>query len=184
MVGRIFLRKLRRDLWLRKGSLIALIAIMTVGVGVYVSMASVYRDLDGSRRRYYSEYRLADFIIQLKRAPRWSVEQTAAQDNVREARGRVQQAVLIDLPDEEQPISGTAISMPLHRTPVLNDILLRSGVWFTGKDNREVIVDQAFAKEHRLIPGSRIKVLLMDKQHDLLVIGAAMSPEYVYLIPP
>lgn len=184
MVSRIFLRKLIRDLWSRKGSLIALIAIMTVGVGVYIGMAAVYRDLDGSRRRFYSECRLADFIIQLKRAPRWSVQEVAAQANVREARGRIQQAVLIDLPGREEPISGTAISMPLHRTPVLNNILLRSGTWFTGKDNREVIVDQAFAREHGLVPGRRIRVLLIDKQHDLLVVGTALSPEFVYLIPP
>ena len=29
-------------------------------------------------------------------------------------------------------------------------------------------------------PGDRIKVLLLDKQHDLLIVGTAMSPEFVF----
>ena len=184
MVTLLFPRKMVRDLKSHKGSLAALLAIMTIGVGVYLAMASLYRDLDGSRRRYYAEYRLADFILNLKRAPRWSVDTVAAFPNVREARGRVQQAVLIEVPGREQPISGTALSLPARRAPVLNGILLRSGTWFSGEDRREVIVDQAFAKEHGLVPGRRIRALLLDKQHDLLVVGTAMSPEFVYLIPP
>jgi len=184
VVTRLFTRKMIRDLRTRKGSLAALLVIMTIGVGVYFCMASLYRDLDDSRRRYYADYRLADFIVTLKRAPRWSVETVAAFPNVREARGRVQQAVLIEVPGREQPVSGTALSLPMRRAPVLNGVWLRSGTWFSDADRREVIVDQAFAKEHGLGPGSRIRVLLLDQQHDLLVVGTAMSPEFVYLIPP
>ncbi|RJP27857.1 MAG: FtsX-like permease family protein [Candidatus Omnitrophota bacterium] len=183
-MSRLFLRKLLRDMKTRKGSLLALLAIVTIGVGVYIGFAAVYRDLDGSRERYYRDYRLADFTVYLKRAPAWSVQETAMLANVREARGRVQQSVLIEVPHQLKPISGTAISMPLRREPVLNDIFLRSGMWFSDNDKREVIIDDAFAKAHRLQPGSRIKVLLLDKQHDLLVVGTAMSPEFVYLIPP
>ena len=41
-------RKLVRDLWSRKGSLATLLVIMAIGVGAYVGMASVWRDLDGA----------------------------------------------------------------------------------------------------------------------------------------
>ncbi len=184
MTAVIFLKKLFRDLKGRKGSLLALMAIVMSGVGIFVGMAGVYRDLDGSRQQYYTNYRLADFTADLKRTPEWVVQDIETLANVQEARGRVRQAVLIEFPDQIKPISGSAISMPLHRTPVLNDILLRSGTWFSGADKREVIVNDAFAKAHGLKLGSRIKVLLLDKQHDLLVIGTAMSPEFVYLIPP
>ena len=47
MVNRVLLRKLVRDLRARKGSLLALVVIITIGVGCYVAMAAVQRDLAG-----------------------------------------------------------------------------------------------------------------------------------------
>ena len=177
------LRKLVRDLMQRKGSLLALVLIMAIGVGCYVGMAAVWRDMDGSRSRYYTDYRLTDLSVELKRAPNWAIAACASLPNVRALRGRVKMSVLLDLPNLQEPVSGTAISMPLSRGPVLNDILLRSGGWFSGANNKEVIINDAFARANHLVPGSRLKVLLLDKQHDLLVVGTAMSPEFVYLIP-
>ncbi len=60
-------RKLIRDLWGRKGSLVALIVIMVIGVGTYVGMASVWRDLDGARGDYYRNQRLAHFVVDFSR---------------------------------------------------------------------------------------------------------------------
>ncbi len=184
MVNRVMLRKLARDLLRRKGSLLALVVIAAIGVGSFVGMASVYRDMAAARAVYYREYRLADFAVDLKRAPRWAVHSVEQLPNVQAARGRVSLAVLIDLPGVEEPISGRALSMPTERRSVINDILLRSGIWFSGTSDREVIVNEAFARENDLRPGSRLKVLLLDKQHDLLVVGTAMSPEFVYVMPP
>ena len=179
----VLLKKLRRDIWDRKGSILALIVIMTIGIGCYVSMAGVYRDLSSSRDRYYIEYRLADFIVNMKRAPEQSLREVSALPNVRSVRGRVSIGVLLDVPGKKEPISGTAISMPEDRAPVLNDLLMRTGSWFSGHRDREVILNHDFAKANGLRPGSRIKALLLDKQHDLLVVGTAMSPEFVSLIP-
>ncbi len=125
-------RKLIRDLWGRKGSLAALLVIMAIGVGAYVGMASVWRDLDGARGDYYRNQRLAHFVVDLKRLPQWAVEESAALPNLSGLRGRVRQAVLMELPGVERPIPGAAISMPERRRPVLNDIRLRSGGWFSG----------------------------------------------------
>jgi len=184
MVSTLLLRKLVRDMLQRKAALVALLMIVTIGVGCWVGMATVFLDMDGARHRYYVGCRLADFTVDLKRAPAWAIDQAAALPNVRAVRGRVNIAARIDLPARDEPISGTAISMPESRAPVLNDVLLRSGAWFSGGDQKEVILNEAFARENGLLPGSRIRVLLLDRQHDLLVVGTAMSPEFVYLMPP
>ena len=183
MFTAILLRKLVRDLMQRKGSLSALLVIIAIGIGCYVGMAAVWRDMDGSRKRYYTDYRLTDFAVDLKRAPAWAIAACESLPNVRALRGRVKISVLLDLPGLDEPISGTAISMPLRPMPVLNDILLRSGAWFSGANDKEVIINDAFARANHLVPGSRLKALLLDKQHELLVVGTAMSPEFVYLIP-
>ena len=71
----VLLLKLLRDLKSRKGSLLALIAIVALGVGCYIGMAGTYRDLMTCRDRYYEDNRLADFSISFKRAPEWIVDE-------------------------------------------------------------------------------------------------------------
>ena len=183
MVNWVLVRKLLRDLLGHKASLLALVAVAAIGVGSYVGMTAVYHDMDGSRHRYYVGYRLADFTVDMKRAPEWAVEGVASMPNVRAVRGRVCMSVRVDLPNRQEPIGGTAISMPETNVPVINDCLLRSGQWFSGRDDKEVVLNDAFARANGLCPGSRIRVVLLDSQHDLLVVGTAMSPEFVYLIP-
>lgn len=184
MVSRILVRKMLRDLFARKLALAALLAIVAVGVGSFTAMRALHRDLDGARARYYGDYRLFDFVVDLKRAPAWAAARAAHLPNVRRLRGRVDIAVRIDLEGVHEPVAGRAISMPSGRAPVINDLLLRSGAWFSHDEAKEAILDDAFARANRLGPGDRIRVLLLDKQHDLLVVGTAMSPEFVYLIPP
>jgi len=184
MVSRVLLRKLFRDMLGRAGALLALLVIVTIGVGIFVGMAAVYRDLYDARRRYYAEHHLADFTVDLKRAPAHVVEEVAAMPNVRAARGRVNIGARIDLDDVDEPITGTAISMPEQQLPVLNGILLRSGTWFADGHDKQVILDDAFARANHLKPGDRIRVLLLDQRHSLLVVGTAMSPEFVYVLPP
>jgi putative ABC transport system permease protein len=183
VVSGLLVRKMMRDLFQRKLALAALIGIVTIGVGCFTGMTSLFRDLNGSRERYYRNQRLADFTVDLKRAPQWAVREVATLPNVREVRGRASVSVRIDLENHLEPIGGTAISMPPERVPVINDVLLRSGGWFSHADAKECVLNHQFAEANDLRPGDRIPVLLLDKLHHLLVVGTAMSPEFVYLIP-
>mgnify|MGYP006305240051 FL=1 len=184
MVTSVLWRKLGRDLWQRKGAVLSLVVVVAIGVGFFISMAGVWRDLDGARARYYTEQRLADFTLDIKRMPVTALDHVRGAPNVSDLYGRVRVAALLDLPGVEEPVSGTAISLPEKRRPVLNDVLLRSGTWFSCEDDRQAILNESFARENGLQPGDRIKVLLPDQQHDLLIIGTAMSPEFIYLMPP
>ena len=89
MVNGVLLRKLLRDLLNYKVALLALIVIITIGIGSFVGMSAVFRDMDGTRQHYYTGYRLADFTVDMKRAPEWAVEGVASLPNVRAVRGRV-----------------------------------------------------------------------------------------------
>jgi len=180
----IMLRKMGRDLWSRKWPVLALALIMMIGIGCYIGMASVWRDMDGSRATYYRDQRLADFTVDLKRAPAWAVAQVGGMPNVEEVHGRVGIEVRIDLPGLVEPIAGRAISLPENHRGVLNDILLRSGTYLGGVNKKEVILNEAFAQANNLGPGDQIEVLLLDRLHELLVVGTAISPEFVYVLPP
>ncbi len=181
--GGVLSRKLWRDLHGRKSSTLVLVALVAVGIGSLTMMLSLYDDLDRTRQAYYTDYRLAHFTVDMKRAPERAVEVVSAAPDVAHAEGRISLQVLIELEGRIEPIAGIAHSMPLRRRPVINDVFLSSGTWFTGDNEREVILNSSFALANKLRPGDRLKVTLLDEQHDLLIVGTASSPEYIFLLP-
>lgn len=181
--GGVLHRKLWRDLRGRKSSTLVLIALVAVGIGSLTMMLSLYRDLEGTRAAYYQDYRLAHFTVDMKRAPERAVETAAQAPNVASAQGRITLQVLIELEGKIEPVAGIAHSMPLIRRPVINDIFLASGTWFTGDSEEEAILNESFAAANHLRPGDRLKVTLLDEQHDLLIVGTASSPEHIFLLP-
>lgn len=178
------LRSLVREIRLRLGPLLVLVALGAVGSGCLLGMLAVYRDLEDSRARFYREQNLADFSLSLKRAPPDALEAAARQANVRHLEGRVRIEARVDLPDTPEPITSTALSLPRVRRPVLNDVLLVTGSWFEGSRDDQVILNHAFARAHDLRPGDHLDALVMGRQQRLLVVGTALAPEFVYVLPP
>ena len=47
-----------------------------------------------------------------------------------------------------------------------------------------MVVNEAFAGAHRLTPGSEFAAILNGRKRKLVVVGTALSPEFVYAIGP
>jgi putative ABC transport system permease protein len=62
-------RKLWRDAWHYRGQLAAIIAVVTCGIALFVTMRSMNGFLRNSRDSYYARYRFADIFAQVRRAP-------------------------------------------------------------------------------------------------------------------
>lgn len=178
------LRSLLREIRQRLGAILLLGALGAVGSGLLIGMLAVFYDLDASRARFYREQRLADFSLSLKRAPQSALEPVLRHPGVRHLEGRVRIEARVDLPDSPEPITSTALSLPRVRRPVLNDILLVSGTWFEGSREDQTILNDAFARAHDLRPGDHLEALIMGRQQRLLVVGTALAPEFVYVLPP
>ena len=56
------------------------------------------------------------------------------------------------------------------------------GTGFSDDRDEEVILSEGFAAKHDLQPGDRISVVLNRKRQSYLIVGTAISPEYVYLV--
>ncbi len=177
-------RKLLRELGRSWGLLLAIVSIMAVGVTCYVAMQSVYYNLSDARIQYYNQCRMADFWIDLKKAPLSEIESIARLPGIREVRPRIQFSVTVDIEDATEPINGLALSLPNARKPVINDIVLRQGDYFTPARRNEVIVNDAFARQHRLYPGETIHLLLNNRREELVIVGTAISSEFTYLLGP
>ena len=177
-------RKLRRDLLRTRGLLIAIIAIIAVGTGSFVGMLATYNNLEISKKPYYSQCRMADFWIDLKKAPVSEVQRLCNIDGVSEIRDRIVFQVVVDLEGVAKPVSGQVVSMPPEPAPVLNNLVMRRGSYFTRDRRNEVIVSEKFAKARHVEPGSFIHLILNGQRKKLFVVGTAISSEYIYMAPP
>lgn len=180
----VFDRKLCRDLWQSKGMLGAIVAIVAVGAGCLVGFQGTYRDLEKAKSSYYARCRMADFWIDLKKIPVPQLEGLARVEGVSEIRHRIRFPVLVDLEGVERPLGGLLLSLPQRPAPVVNNIVLRRGGYFTGQRRNEVIVTEDFAKARGIRVGSTIDLLMGRQRKSLYVVGTAISSESIYMTPP
>jgi putative ABC transport system permease protein len=66
----------------------------------------------------------------------------------------------------------------------LNRIYLRSGRTPEPGRAEEVVVYEAFADAHKMRLGSRFSAILNGRKRGLVVVGTALSPEFIYTIAP
>jgi len=177
-------RKLRREFRGAALRLLAITGIIAVGVAAYVEMDSCYQNLTDAKDRYYAQCRMADFWIDLKKAPVADLAEIGSLAGVSEIQPRIQFFATVDLEGETELLNGQVISLPDRRSPILNDIFLKDGGYFTPARENEVIVNDAFARKHRLRPGQWIHLILNDRRQELFVVGTAISSEFVYLVGP
>lgn len=177
-------RKLLRELYSSKGLLLAITSIVAVGMTCFVSMLSAYHNLQQAKVRYYRQCRMADFWIELKKAPSVELEQLTQMPGVMQVTPRIQFAATVDLEDVVKPVNSLLLSLPDQRQQVINDVVLKQGDYFTNERQNEVIVNASFAREHNLFPGSWIHILLDNRRQELFVVGTAISSEFTYLLGP
>jgi putative ABC transport system permease protein len=178
-------KKLRRDLLQSKGMLCAIIALIAVGTSFLIGMTGTYNNLNHSKLTYYSKCRMADFWIDLKKAPIANVDRALKEtEGISEIRTRISYPAIIDLKNVDKPLSATVISMPESNDKVINSIHLKNGSYFTPGKKNEVIVSARFAKARNIRPGSYISIIIKGQKKKLYVIGTAISSEYVFMVPP
>ncbi len=178
-------RKILRRLWQLRGQVVAIALVIACGVAVFVMMRGAVHTLDLTRNAYYERYRFADLFVPMTRAPNYLADQAALLDGVATAESRIHGSLLVDLPDGGLPgLSGTVLSVPVHSRPALNDLYLTSGRWPDPDRTDDAILLQGFALAHNLRPGDYLSVTMKGKRRDLHIVGLALSPEFVYPIPP
>ncbi|MGM0487449.1 MAG: ABC transporter permease [Planctomycetota bacterium] len=177
-------RKLARELYQSKGLLLAITSIVAIGMTCFISMRSAYHNLRQAKTRYYRQCRMADFWIDLKKAPLVEIAALEAIPGITQLTPRIQFAATVDLEHVSKPLNSLVISLPDRRQPVVNDIVLKRGDYFTHQRRNEVIVNAAFARHHNIHPGSWIHLLLNNRRQELFVVGTAISSEFTYLLGP
>jgi len=181
---RVLDRKLHRDLrriWLQA---LAIALVIGCGVAMYVMSLGTLRSLEESRTAYYERYRFAEVFASVKRAPEWLARKIAAIPGVARVETRIVSTVMIDVPGMAEPARGLLISVPERHAPDLNALHMRVGRYIEPDHPDEVVLNEAFAQAHGLLPGDHFHAVINGRKRLLNVVGVALSPEYIYSLGP
>jgi len=174
------LRDFRR-LWAQA---LAIALVIGGGVAALVAVVGSIRSLEETRAAYYERYQFADVFAQVKRAPKKLIDQIAEIPSVAAVEARIVRFALLDMPDSREPVTGQLISLPDDSEQRLNRIYLRAGRVPEPGRAEEVVVYEAFATAHNMELGSRFSAVLNGRKRELVVVGTALSPEFIYTIGP
>ncbi|MGE0554535.1 MAG: FtsX-like permease family protein [Gemmatimonadales bacterium] len=180
----VLARKLRRDLSRSVGPLVAVVAMMTAGVALFVSLRSMHGYLRDALTDYYGRYRFGDLFVTVTRAPLPVAQAIGAVPGVRQVDARVVSQVLLDVPGSNTVVSGRLVSIPDKPGSMLNALHLVRGSYPVA-DGAEVpvAISPTFATANRLDLGDTLAALISGRRQRLRVAAIAQSPEYVYEIP-
>ncbi len=175
-------RKMLRDLRLMWSQALTIALVVASGVAGFVTCFSAYDALSWSRDLYYADARFADVFATLKRAPLALERQLQTIPGAAHVETSVTQIVPITLPGVTDPIMGRLIGLDARAPQRLNVVDLRSGRMVEPHRNGaiEALVSEGFARARHLAAGERISALINGKREELLIVGIALSPEYIF----
>ncbi|HWE16720.1 MAG TPA: ABC transporter permease, partial [Hyphomicrobiaceae bacterium] len=177
-------RKLLRDLRRLWAQALAISLVVAGGVATLVMAVGSYRSLDDTRTAYYERNRFADVFALVRRAPKSVLADIRQIAGVAAVEARIAKLALLDIPDFEPPVTAQLMSLPEDNEPVLNRLHLRRGRLPEPQSANEAVVNESFAAAHGFVPGSRFSAILNGRKRSLVVVGTALSPEFVYAIGP
>ena len=176
--------KLLRDLWAMRGQVMAVSVVVACGVTLFITMNGTLISIKETRSVYYERYKMADIWAPVSRAPMHKIEQLKNIEGVISAVGRISSAALIDMPSVSEPVRAKVVSLPRADEVAINDLYLKLGKMPNPQAANEIVVSDDYAEVHGLTIGDEIKVTLYGVKRRLKIIGMALSPEFVYSIPP
>ncbi len=177
-------RKLLRDSWHYRSQFAAIAVVMACGVSVFVALRSMHGYLRSRQAAYYAEQHFAELFAQVNRAPASVAERLRAIPGVQTVETRVTARAVLEVPGLQEPATGWLVSIPDRPRPMLNDLVIRSGRYPAAGRGNEVLVSDAFAQANQLRSGDSLGVILQGRWETIRIAGTAISPEFIYEIPP
>ncbi len=174
-------RKLLRDLWRARGQGMAIAAVVACATASYVGSTATWRALERSREIFYARQDFADVFAEARRVPEPVARRIEELPGVAEVETRVAALSRVEV------AGGSGRARLLSLAPGggrLNRVYLRRGRLPSPAARREALVSENFAEANRLGPGDELVLTVNGRRERVLLTGVALSPEFVYAIPP
>jgi putative ABC transport system permease protein len=180
-------RKLLRDLRLMWSQALTIALVVASGIGGFLTSLSAVDSLALARDRFYADGRFAEVFASMKRAP-LSLAGVLRDDvpGIADVQTTIEQVVRVEIPGLVDPIIGQLIGLEASHAQRMNRVTLSRGRWPQGGGQREgqgsieVLVSEGFAQARQLQPGSTVYAQINGRRRALVVVGTALSPEFIF----
>jgi putative ABC transport system permease protein len=176
-------RKLLRDIGNMRGAVFTISLVVAAGIAAFVTLRGTYGSLVATRDRYYAEQRFGEVFLELERAPQTLEDKLEAIPGVSRVYTRIQGVARIPLESLPEPAQARVVSIPDEELPPLNGIHLLAGRMPSSDRDDEALLSEQFAERHEVKPGQVLRVVLEGRERNLRIVGLAMSPEFVLVVP-
>lgn len=177
-------RKLLRDLWRMRWQVAAVALLIACGVSVAVMSLSAQRALANAQDAFYRETRFAEVFAQVKRAPLSAARDLSHIDGVTAADVRILQSGLLEAPGLVRPATARVISLADDENQALNSVQLVRGRMPDPLRTDEAVALNTFMEAAHVRLGDRLTAVIGGRVVAFTIVGAALSPEYVYVPAP
>ena len=177
-------KKIFRDLFKIKGQCFAIATVIACGISLLIASFSTITTLETSMNTFYNLSRFGDIFATVKHAPNHLLRQIRNIPGVSTVEARIGIYSVLDIPGLKEPAAGIILSIPEHTSPVLNIPILLSGKYPAEESLNEITISESFAKAHNFQLGDHFHAIINSKKRQLLIVGIALSPEFVYALSP
>jgi putative ABC transport system permease protein len=177
-------RKLFRDLRRLWAQVLAIALVVAGSAATLIAAVGSLRSLEETRAAYYERYQFADVFAPLKRAPKSLASRIAEIPGVAAVEPRIAKLAPLDIPGLREPATAQFISLPGGGQPAVNRLYMRMGRMPEPGAPDEVVVSEGFAKVHTYMLGSHFSAILNGRKRNLIIVGTALSPEFIYATGP
>ncbi len=177
----LLLRKAVRSVWRGRRSYAACVALLAIGVAVFISFNLLFVNLTAAQQSHYRELRFADAFAVVQGIPNEAVARLADIDGVAAVRATLTYEARMPRDDDTlRPVTLRLTSYEPRDGARLNDFELTEGA-LPGRDG--ILVGSGFAAAHSLAPGDALPLVIGGREITPQVDGFVRAPEYVYAIP-
>ncbi|WP_027363653.1 ABC transporter permease [Desulfotruncus alcoholivorax] len=187
-------KKLWRTIGKTREQFIAVVAVVTVGIAVYIAMTTAYFNLNESKEKFYRDHNFADYYFHVVKAPQQVTKQIETIPGVTRVTGRIQKDVtLVNDHNKRATARLTSYSLPIEQE--INSLQLLTGRFFaeeamaarpgeqyTRNGDIEILVDPQYAEANQLNFNDTVTIVAEGKMVPLTMVGTATGPEFIYLM--
>lgn len=174
-------RKMLRDIKDNRGSYLACITIIVVGLMFFTSFVIVSDNLNLSKDTFYFEQNFADGFADVKAMPYGDIQKLRTIEGIRQIQGRLIKDVRVLMPNGGDNIYLRLISTDPDIDNPINGVKLEQG---TPLNNNElnIWIDNKFFAANGLRLNDQIQIITEGRRRNLRIAGVGISPEFVYAI--
>lgn len=179
-------RKLILDLVRMWSQALTIALVVASGIGGFLTSLSAVDSLELARDRFYAQGRFADLFAGVKNAPLSLAARLREAPGVADVQTTLEQVVRVEIPELADPIIGQLIGLDPRAPHRMNLVSVSKGrplseqLGVRADADIETLVSEAFAQARKLKPGSRLRALINGKQRSMVVVGIALSPEFIF----